>query len=369
MRVLAVSTWFPTPAAPTSGVFVAKDIAALAADHDVTFVHLAPPAAFRSAPARDHSDGIPVQRILLDPRRPWTLLTAARRLHRMAAEADLVHTMAFSSMLPFLFGRPSVPWVHTEHWSGLSGPHSLPAVLRFAVRLGLPRLLARPDVVVPVCEFLARPVRRVRRGEIVVVPCIVERPDMVPPRRQLRASDRLDLVAVGGLVDRKDPLVAVQALARLRENGVEARLTWVGEGPLRSAVTELAERLGVAQAVDLPGSKTPAEVSAALADADIFLLPTTAENFCVSGAEALAHGRPVVLGSYGGQGEYVTDRVGRLVDDQSAQAYADAVLAVRDSLADVPADEVAADVRRRFSVEAVRQGYRAVYERAVAVHG
>ena len=35
MRLLVVTTWFPTASHPATGVFVARDVAALAQDHDV----------------------------------------------------------------------------------------------------------------------------------------------------------------------------------------------------------------------------------------------------------------------------------------------------------------------------------------------
>src|SRR5699024_12683156 len=87
--------------------------------------------------------------------------------------------------------------------------------------------------------------------------------------------------------------------------GRPARLTWVGEGPLREKVLRRARRRGVAHLVRLPGGTDAAGVRAALASADLFFLPTKGDNFCVSCAEALVAGRPVVVGATGGQGEYI----------------------------------------------------------------
>lgn len=365
MKVLAVSTWYPSPAAPTAGVFVRKDCRALALDHEVTVVHLAPPAAFASAPARETDGSMEVLRLPLDWRRPLQVARTIRTLAAMSSHVDLVHSMAFSSILALAPRRPARPWVHTEHWSGISAPWSLGPGLRQVTPILL-RALALPDVVAPVCEFLAASVRPRRSGPTQVVPCIVDRPVPTPPRRPV--GEVVRLVAVGGLVPGKDPVTAVRALACLRARGVSCELTWVGGGPLRSHVEEVAEAEGVAEHVRLVGAVPPAEVAAYLAEADVFFLPTRHENFCVSAAEALAAGRPVVIGSCGGQAEYVDAAVGELVHEQTPDAYADAVQSVLTRLADVPAEELARRVEERFSVDTVRRGYHEVYALAMQQH-
>lgn len=366
MRVLAVSTWYPTPAAPVTGVFVRRDAMALAEDHDVTVLHLAPPAAFSSAPQDEQDGPVHVHRIPLDLRRPVQLWTAAQVVQAAARKADLVHSMAFSTLLPMALRRPQRPWVHTEHWSAIPTPESfLGTVGRIAVPQ-LTRLESLPDVVVPVCDFLGRPIRRRRSGPMRVVPCIVPLAEPVPPRPH--PAERLRLVAVGALIDRKDPLTAVGTIAELLGRGVSAQLTWVGAGPLRSLVEERAAELGVADRVFLTGSLSSDEVARTLADSDLFLLPTLAENFCVSAAEAIAQGRPVVVGSNGGQAEYIDDSVGAVVSEQTPTAYADAVQQVWDRLREASATEIAARVGEAFSVSAVRSGYAQVYDDALAHH-
>ncbi len=361
MKVVVVSTWLPTPAAPVTGTFVRKDAQALARDHEVSLIHLAPPTALASAPREELDGAVRVTRIPFRWDRPADLARARSLVMQRLDGADLLHTMAFSSLLPLAFSRPRVPWVHTEHWSGISVPASVSPVGPYTIPL-LAQLLRRPDVVVPVCEFLARPVRRYRSGPVQVVPCIVDQPVVVPERRA--PGSTLRLVSVGGLVEGKDPLLAVDTVAELLRRGVPAQLTWVGEGPLRGPVLGRAQRLGVADRVSLVGARGRAQVAGHLQDADLFLLPTRHENFCVSAAEALANGRPVVVGAIGGQAEYVDDAVGQLVVSRTPQAYADAVLGVRDRLAGVAAERIAAGVRRRFDEDAVRVGYREVYRYA-----
>lgn len=378
--MLVVTTWYPTSASPTTGAFVARDVAAIATRHDVRVLHLVAPAladalsspmsGYAVGPGADATrpgGGAPVERLVMDPRRPDHVLRAARRMREMAAHADVVHTMAISALLPTVGWRPDVPWVHTEHWSGLLAPETLTPALR-AARLGVRRLLARPDVVAVVGEELAAGLRRLRTGPVAVVPNIVTSPAVLMarrlPDRDLRSRGSLDVVAVGGLIARKDPVRAVDAVAELRSRGVDAWLTWVGEGPLRERVGSHAQQLGVP--LRLTGALAPEQVQGAVADGDVFLLPTRAETFCVAAAEALAAGRPVVVGDTAGPREFVAPPSGRLVVPGAAPGeWADAIEAVWESARGLSAEDVAGPLAARYAAQRHAGSVDAIYRSLV----
>lgn len=354
MKVTVVTTWFPTTVAPSRGSFVVRDTLSIARHNDVRLVHLVPPADDDGTRRLTH-EGIDVLRIPMDPRRPGQVLKASRQLRRALRGADVVHSMAFSSLLPLALRRPAAPWLHTEHWSALTTPATLP----LPARLGLPalsRLLALPDRVTAVVDFLAEPIRQVRGEKPTdIIPCIVE-PGPVVPRRD-RSDGSLRMVSTGGLIPRKDPLIAVKVLAQLVERGIDAHLEWLGEGPLREDTVLLAERLGVTDRLSLPGTVNETGVRAALGRADLFFGPTRADNFFVSAAEALVSGRPVVLGATGGQGEYVQPQVGTLVDQQDATAYTEAILEVDARTRGLPAQAIADTIGDSFSARTVGAAY------------
>lgn len=364
MRILAVSTWLPTPGSPSTGAFVVRDAQAIAGlGHDVALVHLVPPTQYAEGLApRDTIGGLPVTRVPMGTSNPVQIAAAGRALRGLAAHADLVHTMAFSSLLPLALRRPAAPWVHTEHWSGLTAPQTLPAAWQRALP-ALRHLLARPDVVTAVCDYLAAPIRAVRGPKLTtVVPCIVPVPESVPPR----PSDprRLRMVSVGGLIERKDPLLAVDTLAELLVRGHDAKLTFVGQGPLEDQIRERARLLDLTDRVRLTGSLDATGVLDQLTRSHLFLGPTRGDNFFVSCAEALVAGRPVVVGDTGGQGEYIDPGVGQTVSVQSAPAYADAVESVLERTQDLSAQQIADTVGQRFSVASVAAGYQDAYDRA-----
>jgi glycosyltransferase involved in cell wall biosynthesis len=359
VRILLVTTWYPSRLAPSSGIFVAKDVDLLAREHDVHVVHLISPRLL--GPDEPDTGPVRVTRIPMSTANPLHLIRARRRLESLIAESDLVHTQAFSALLPFAFRRPKRPWVHTEHWSGVPRPESVGRVWRASAPLAL-RLLRRPDVVTAVCRYLGDAVDAIRRRRVRIVPCVVEpvadvveRPDPGP---------RLRLVSVGGLVPGKDPMCAIDTVAELRSRGVDASLEWLGDGPLRDAAADRITALGLDTRVSLAGVRTPAEVGRSLDAADLFLLPTLGENFCVSAAEAIVHGRPVVVGAIGGQGEYLTPETGVLVADKSPGSYADAVEQLVARTRGRTAAQIAATIGDRFSSDSVLRGYEAAYAEA-----
>lgn len=354
-----MTPWFPTANTPVSGVFVQREVEALAADHDVRVLHLdwqrgeALPAASR--------DGYAYRRVALSRMNPLAYLAARRTTARLARDVDVVHTHALTVLVPWLLGRPGrrgQPWVHSEHWSGISAPQTLGRGERLALS-ALGQRLRAPDAVIAESSRLAHAIGRYRAAEVDIVPCVVEASAV-----EERVDDGvLRLLGIGGLIPRKGPLLAVQALSSLVERGVDARLTWVGNGPQREEMLEEAARRGITDRLRLTGALDRWGVEAELARASVFLLPTQGDNFCVVVAEALLNGRPVVSGAATGAVDYSSPQVSRFVDVQSGPAYADAVLDLAGATAPLSAEDIAATVEGRFSRSAVAAQLTAILQR------
>ncbi len=363
VRILVITPWYPTIASPVAGVFVRRDTELVADAHEVELLHLADPALLSPADiAADADSPFPVHRLSMSRSRPGDLLAAWRRIRALSRDFDLVHTHAFPVLMPFLGHRFRRPWVHSEHWSGIGDADSLTARGRLVRRL-TGRLLRRPDVVTAVSSHLLDQVRRFRSGPTMIVPSVVPEVAPVPVERD---PERLRLVAVGHLVEGKDPELAVRTVRELRRRGVPSTLEWVGDGVLRPRLEEL---IAGDPDIVLRGALGRKGVSRALSTADVFLLPTRGETLCLSAIEAISHGRPVVIGDRGGQRDYIAAENGRLVGPRTPEAYADAVLDVRAHLDSLTPETVAASIRGRFSPAAVLAGYEKAFALAIAAHG
>ena len=353
MRIAMVTTWYPSAEDGVEGVFVQRHVEALRRDHDVRVLHLA------AGPGTPLEDG--QHRLVLDRRDPRSLRRSLAAVLDAAAGADVLHTSAFSTALlaaplaPAL-RRRGTPWVHTEHWSGVSDPSSGGPVWARLARLR--SALALPTAVTAVSGYLAEAVAPFRRGRgCDVVPNVVPAPPAPPPAR---TGPGLRLFAVGNLRPVKDPVLAVEVLAELVARGEDAALRWVGSGPLREEVVARAAALRVDDRLELLGRLPPPAFAGEWAAADVFLLPSRYETFCVAGAEAAVHGRPAVLGARGGMHDFAGPGV-HLVAERTPEAFADAVQRARAER--LPPEAVAAPVRARFSAAAVADAFDGVYRR------
>ena len=158
----------------------------------------------------------------------------------------------------------------------------------------------------PFAETLAD--RGVSRARITVLHNGVREMGAVPAavagaRRALglRDSERV-ILSVGRLSREKGQAYLIRALPALRGR---ARLVFVGDGPDRSSLENLARALGVQRSVVFAGMT--ANVSPFYAMANVFVLPSLSEGSPNALLEAMACGLPVVATRVGGVPEIATD--------------------------------------------------------------
>lgn len=360
MRSLVVTAWFPDSDAPSRTPFVVEHAWALQeAGHDVAVVHINIGRVNRST-VQEWYAGIPVTRAWLNITNPLSYAHAVRLIARGLKGAEVLHTMAFSATL---FAAPAwllrrVPWIHTEHWNGVVNPASVGPVWQAVAWLR--HVLRLPHAVTGVTRELAQEMATFARpGATHVVPCVVENPNPIKP---FTATPPLELVGVGALIDRKQPLLAIKTVATLVSRGVDVRYTLIGKGPLMDQAKDLAQELGIAERVVLTGPIPPSEVTKRLSEAHVFFLPSNQENFFTAVAEAQAAGRPAAVPLSGGFDDYCTDQNSVLTDSWDPDDLADAVTLAWDRFRNTPPENIASTVRERFSRATVGKTFDEIYQ-------
>jgi glycosyltransferase involved in cell wall biosynthesis len=126
---------------------------------------------------------------------------------------------------------------------------------------------------------------------------------------------------IGRMTGVKRTDVVLKGFRALRDNGVDAILCMVGDGPDRAAVEQLAGELGIVRDCLFAGYQE--DVGPFFAAFDVFVLPSGNEGTPVTAIEALATGCPVVATRVGGVPDVVDDGVdGFLVAPGAVQELA-----------------------------------------------
>ncbi|WP_134662337.1 MULTISPECIES: glycosyltransferase [unclassified Amycolatopsis] len=271
-----------------------------------------------------------------------------------------------------------VPTVQTFHALGVvKRRHQGDADTSPPDRMRLERMVGKQvDRIVATCSDevfeLAR--QGVPRQRISVVPCGVDldRFGVGGPVVPRTAPKRL--VSVGRLVPRKGFDLAIAALPRVPETELV-----IAGGPASGALSRdpearrlrrLAERLGVADRVQLAGQVSRAEMPALLRSADAVLCTPWYEPFGIVPLEAMACGVPVVAAAVGGLTDTVVDGItGRLVPPRDPARLAARLRALLDEPAELEALGTAGQerVRARYSWDRIAAETVRAYERAMPV--
>jgi glycosyltransferase involved in cell wall biosynthesis len=133
--------------------------------------------------------------------------------------------------------------------------------------------------------------------------CAEPRPTDGRPRFDApgRTGAAVRFLFVGRLIKRKDAETLLRAAAKQRElTDAPFDVRLVGDGPERPALTNLAERLGIANLLTFAGNVPPSSVWSEYDTASVFVLPTLQDNWPLVVPEAMASGLPVILSSGAG---------------------------------------------------------------------
>ncbi|MHA7875530.1 glycosyltransferase [Roseivivax sp.] len=196
-----------------------------------------------------------------------------------------------------------------------------PARMQAAYRLMMPRLAG----VISVSQFLLDNLAAhgVRHPNAHVIPSGVD------VRRFTPGTTRpLSCLAVGRFVEKKAPLTTLQSFAEATRDLPEARLDFVGDGPLYQAARDEAARLGVGDKVTFHGAQPHDFVRQKLSETEFFLQHSVTaadgntEGLPTAIQEAMAAGCITVSTRHAGIPEAIDEgETGFLVEEHDAGGF------------------------------------------------
>ena len=137
-------------------------------------------------------------------------------------------------------------------------------------------------------------------------------------------GDALSIVTVGRLTKPKNHLLALDAAHILKDNGLDFKWYFVGEGEMRTALEQRITDLGLAENVILLGLKE--NPYPYMAKADVYVQTSAFEGFGMTIAEAKMLHRPVVSTNFDVIHDQIVDHQNGLIADMTPQNVAEKIL-------------------------------------------
>jgi glycosyltransferase involved in cell wall biosynthesis len=379
LKVLFITTWYPTKERPVGGVFVQEHARAVGLYDDVVVLHLSgedPTLKEFWRIERENDDnltkGIPTFRVwyrhfpILKVRFLYRTLKAFRSIVSNGFHPEVIHAQIYDAGIPSIFiGKiHRIPVVITEHST------AFPRRMLSKLEIMKARLAFRwADVVLPVSYALQKSIEAYGiRARFQVIPNVVDTNLFFPPVHVGEVHRPKRILFAGLLGPVKGIPYLLKALADLRHRRDDWQLDILGDGPGRIEYEHLAIELGLAKKVIFHGLKHKREVAEFMRQADLFVLPSLFETFSVVTAEALAAGIPVLATLSGGPEEFVTTEVGVLVPPGNTEALINGLDYMLSHLRMFNSDQISRYAIERFGPAQVGEQLHKVYLECIEEH-
>jgi glycosyltransferase involved in cell wall biosynthesis len=378
MRVLFITSWYPTRDSPLNGIYVRDHAKAVKLFDDVMVLHTAGsnsrlkrPWVIEEETDPDLTEGVLTYRVwhrlfhiptvtyvayLCSVFRAFRLTTVSKGFR-----PDIIHAQVFEAAVPaVMVGKIyGIPVVVSEHSSKF--PRRLMGSFdvwkaRFSFRFA--------KLVMPVSRFLQSAIEGYEvKARFLVVPNVGDTKLFFPNRDKTSGGNikRLLVACLFKPSNVKGVPNLLNALAMLRREREDWHLDIIGDGPARGECECLAKKLGLAERVTFHGFKSKKELGEHMRKTDLFVVPSSLETFSVVAAEALLTGVPVITTRCGGPEEFVRQDVGLTVAPEDPGALCDGLNYMLDCLELFSRKHISEYALSMFAPERVGQKLHEIY--------
>ena len=328
MRLLVLTSSYPTPYNPGGGIFIREMLEHLPAPIEI--VVLTPDIAETATTGIERS-GLRVERVRYAPKAlqilanrpggipaalktfPWLILllpvwvlamfTATLRL---AGKQDLIHAhWSVCGVIGGVAGRlKQIPVVTTLHGTDVDWAERF-GLFRVMLTLCL-RLSSRVAAVSTVMTHRLQSRWPRWRNKIQTIPNGVSRAYYSVPVKDFSTnSDEFVFASVGNLIPGKHVDLTVRAFQRLSQSGRAARLLIAGDGPCGPGLRRLVQRHGLNREIEFLGAIPPDRVARLMQRAHALVLASAREGRPTIVMEAMAAGVAVIASDIDGVRELI----------------------------------------------------------------
>ena len=238
---------------------------------------------------------------------------------------------ADSAMLvrEFLNSR-KIPFILHVHGYDITSSLNIPG---YADELG--KVINDAQYIVAASEYMKRllVLQGANENKIKVIRIGIDVKSIIPISWTERLKENPSIIFLGRLTIKKHPIALLHAFKIVLKTIPHAKLTIIGDGPLRNDVLKRIQKLEIGNSVVFLGS-LPREESFPIlnnhwvyAQHSVTAFTGDQEGYAISPAEAAAHGLPVVSTIHNGIPEHVIEgKTGYLVPEYNYEAMAEKII-------------------------------------------
>ncbi|GAB1445681.1 hypothetical protein MASR2M41_13960 [Flammeovirgaceae bacterium] len=248
----------------------------------------------------------------------------SKQIQKKIGKVDIIHLNAILPLGGFAVGwyrRLNTPFILHEH----SAPFEMHLDNKHK-RRWVVEILDKASRIVAVGSGLLKRIQDTNPrvlNKMVVIPNMI-RTDLFQVSDN-NLGDTVNLISVGGLVERKGYDLLLNAVSALIDQKYKVQLCIVGEGESRLRLEEMIHKLNLGKIVTLTGYLNKKEINSLFHKSNIYVHTSYRETFGIAPTEAMLKGRPVVSTICEGPEYYINKENGVLVETGNAVAVAEGI--------------------------------------------
>jgi len=236
---------------------------------------------------------------------------------------DIYHGHVYTSgisanILARRYNGIAVNTIHGSYypaWNQLADPLTA-ALFRFGEKTLAPYLARISDLQIHACHYFAEQVIKWGANpdkiKVILNGVDANRFDTSKIKAWKKNASSV-IITARRLVKKNGVDILLRAMPQILDH-VECKIVIIGDGPERSDLIHLVEKLGIEQSVDFLGAIPHKDIAGQIAKANIAVVPSIVEASSIFMLESMAMGKPVVATGAWGLAEIINGKNGILTD-------------------------------------------------------